>query len=78
MASKAVPSSGNTGPRDFSAEVGGQFAAPAPPPMITARIFLLGDDAEKVSAADVSAALAELLVRLGAEPRVSVTGPEES
>lgn len=77
MSGKAVASSGNTGPRDFSAEVGGHFAAPAQVPAITARIFLPGDDAGKVSAADVSAALAELLVRLGVEPRVSVDGPSD-
>lgn len=72
---KAVPSSAGGGPRDFSDAVRGHFAAPAQVPVITARIFLLGDDAGKVSAVDVSAALAELLVRLGVEPRVSVDGP---
>lgn len=69
---KAVPSSGNTGPRDFSAEVHGNFASPAPAPAITAQIFLDAGDADKVTAADVHAALAELLAREGVTGRIEV------
>lgn len=66
-ASKAVPSSGNTGPRDFSAEVHSHFASRPPQPHITVQIWLSDEEAEKVTAADVSAAVNELLARLGVE-----------
>lgn len=72
MSGKAVPSSGNTGPRDFSAEVHGNFASPVPAPAIVARIFLADEDAAKVAADDVHAALQEMLAGLGVQGMVEV------
>ena len=56
-----------TGPRDFSAEVHAQFTSPVPEPHITVRIYLSDEEAGKVTAGDVSAAVAELLARLGVD-----------
>jgi hypothetical protein len=67
VADKSVPSSGSTGPRDFSAEVSSHFASPAPQPHITVQIWLSDEEAAKVTPADVSAAVSELLARLGVE-----------
>lgn len=77
MADKSVPSSGNTGPRDFSAQVRANFAPAARVPHITVQIWLSEEEAEKVTAADVSAAVSELLARLGVEQgQVDVSGPD--
>jgi hypothetical protein len=43
------------------------FAAPAPQPHITVQIWLSDEEAAKVTPADVSAAVSELLARLGVE-----------
>jgi hypothetical protein len=76
--SKAVPSSGNTGPRDFSAAVRANFASRPPQPHITVQIWLSGEEAEKVTRADVSAAVSELLARLGVDRgQVEVCGLED-
>lgn len=66
MAGNAVPSQGNTGPRDLSAEVHAHFASPAPSGLvISARVQL--PDAEGVAEIDVFDALKSLLARNGAE-----------
>jgi len=52
-------------PRDFTAEVRSQFTGA--PPSLVARIYLPGGDERAVTTADVAAALAELLARLGFE-----------
>ena len=76
MADKSVPSSGSTGPFDFSDHVRSNFASPAPQPHITVHIYLSGEEAEKVTVADVSAAVNEMLARLGvAMGQVDVAGP---
>lgn len=75
--SKAVQSSGNTGPRDFSAQLHSNFTGPVPQPHITVHVYLSDEEAEKVTPADVSAAVSELLARLGVERgQVDVSGPE--
>ncbi len=71
-AGKAVPSSGGTGPRDFSEQVHGHFSGPRevtpePVPLIEARIWLAPSEDSKVSVTDVHAAIAELLGRLGVD-----------
>lgn len=63
---KSVPSSGNTGPRDFSAEVHAHFASPAPSGLVIAARVSLPDD-EGIAEIDVLTALRELLARNGAE-----------
>lgn len=73
MAGKAVQSAGNAGPRDFSQQVRAHFASPAPMLAFTARIYLADEEAGKISAGDVAAALAALLAREGVEPRVDVS-----
>lgn len=79
MADKAVPSLGNTGPRDFSAQLHSNFTAPVPQPHITVHIYLSDEEAAKVSPADVSAAVGELLARLGVDQgQVDVSGPERA
>jgi hypothetical protein len=77
MADKAVPSSGSTGPRDISAQLHSNFTSPVPQPHITVHIYLSDEEAEKVTPADVSAAVDELLARLGVGAgQVDVSGPE--
>lgn len=67
------------GPRDFSAEVHAHFAQPLPVPHITVQIYLSDEEADKVAAVDVEAAVEELLARLGVgRGQVSVSGPEET
>jgi hypothetical protein len=68
MAGKAVPSTGNTGPRDFSAEVHSHFAKPpepGTPGSITMRVALSEADAGKVTSMDLAAAIIALLARHG-------------
>jgi hypothetical protein len=80
VASKAVQSSGNTGPRDFSEQVHSNFAGPkldAEFAVVAATVYLGEDESAKVSNADITEALRELLERLGVDPakaHVEVTG----
>jgi hypothetical protein len=67
MGDKSVPSSGNSGPRDFSEAVHASFTQPPRQPHITVQIFLSDEEAAKVTSADVSAAVSELLARLGVD-----------
>jgi hypothetical protein len=79
MAASAVPSSGSTGPRDLSAQLHSNFTGPVPVPHITVRIYLSDMEAEKVTVADVTAAVDELLARLGVDQgQVEVSGAEGS
>jgi hypothetical protein len=67
------------GPRDISAQLHSNFTGPAPQPHITVQIYLSDEEAEKVTTADVSAAVGEMLARLGVEAgRVTVTWPERA
>jgi hypothetical protein len=55
------------GPRDSSAQLHSNFTAPVPQPHITVQIYLSDEEAEKVTVADVSAAVSEMLARLGVD-----------
>jgi hypothetical protein len=65
MADKSVPSSGNTGPRDFSAAVRSNISGRSGAFAIAARVTLPDD--EGVAEIDVLTALRELLARNGSE-----------
>lgn len=65
MADKSVPSEGNTGPRDFSAEVHSNVTGRGGGLVIAARVRLPDD--EGIAEIDVLTALRELLARNGAE-----------
>lgn len=68
---------GNTGPRDLSAQLHSNFTAPVPVPHITVHIYLSDEEAAKVTPADVTAAVDELLARLGVDQgRVDASGPD--
>lgn len=72
MAGKAVPSSGNTGPRDFSDAVHANFTQPpAQPPVgavhLEVHIYLGESERDKIGPADLHAAITELLARNGVD-----------
>lgn len=70
MAGKAVPSSGNTGPRDFSDAVHANFARGGEvktPPSLWVHVYLSESEREKVSAEDLFAVIADLLGRQGVD-----------
>jgi hypothetical protein len=74
MASKAVPSSGNTGPRDFSAEVSSNFAGRVPPlksgaVYMEAKIYLAEEAAGAITVQDVFEAIADMLRKHGIDPK---------
>jgi len=76
VADKSVPSSAGGGPRDFSEAVHANFARPPRQPDITVQVWLSDEEAAKVMPADVTAAVSELLVRLGVERgKVAVSAP---
>jgi len=68
MPGKAVPSSGSTGPRDFSDAVRANFAhppVPDAPGSITMQVILSEADAGKITSVDLAAAIAKLLAERG-------------
>ena len=88
MASKAVPSAGNTGPRDFSAEVSSNITGRVPPQptgavYMEAQVYLAEEAAGAVNVQDIFNAVIDLLKAAGVDRRdhhvealVVALGPE--
>lgn len=76
MTGKSVPSSGSTGPRDFSQAVHANFIQPPPPvpdggARLEVHIHLGASEKDKITPADLFEAIAELLARHGIDPQHS-------